>query len=62
MDKALITANDSESAAETIFGDIITPEHLARKMGVSLRTINRWNSLRIGPPRVVVGSVDFLSA
>ncbi len=55
MEKAFFTVSDSEQAAGTVFGDIMTPENLARKMGISLRTLARWNSLRIGPPRVVIG-------
>jgi hypothetical protein len=33
----------------------ITPERLAALLDVSVRTLNRWHAMRIGPPRVKVG-------
>ncbi|MFA9229889.1 MAG: helix-turn-helix domain-containing protein [Microgenomates group bacterium] len=31
------------------------PTDVARHLGVSLRTLNRWHALRVGPPRAKVG-------
>jgi hypothetical protein len=33
----------------------VTAEHLAELLGKSPRTVGRWNSARIGPPRIRVG-------
>jgi hypothetical protein len=33
----------------------ITRENLATELGKSLRTLDRWETHRMGPPRVVVG-------
>jgi hypothetical protein len=36
-------------------------EELAQQLGVSIRTIDRWEALRIGPPRVCVGKTILYS-
>lgn len=41
--------------AATVLDDYFTPEALARVFRKSRRTIDRWDVLRIGPPRIVVG-------
>jgi len=33
----------------------LTPDELARGLGVSVRTLGRWNALRQGPPRISIG-------
>lgn len=35
--------------------DYLERAELARGLGKSTRTLDRWHSLRIGPPRVVIG-------
>lgn len=35
----------------------ITAEQLAAALGVSVRTIQRWEAQRVGPPRVVIGQM-----
>lgn len=35
--------------------EYVTPDSLARSLGVSVRTLDRWNAKRSGPPRTVVG-------
>lgn len=42
----------SEPVANS-FG-LLVPEQLAKVLGVTLRTLQRWEHLRIGPPRVVI--------
>lgn len=37
----------------------VTPPQLAQQLGVSKRTIARWEVQRIGPPRVVIGRQIF---
>jgi hypothetical protein len=51
------TSNTAKSAAPLIAGEYIKPIELARELGVSLRSLARWHSLRVGPPRVVIGRV-----
>src|SRR5208282_2580949 len=38
-----------------ILDGFITREQLAAEFGKSLRTIDRWEVRRIGPPRIIVG-------
>jgi excisionase family DNA binding protein len=40
---------------EKLLQEYLVPEALASQLGVSLRTIYRWNALGYGPPRVRVG-------
>jgi predicted DNA-binding transcriptional regulator AlpA len=35
--------------------DYLERAELARQLGKSTRTLDRWHTLRIGPPRVVIG-------
>jgi predicted DNA-binding transcriptional regulator AlpA len=35
--------------------DYLERAELARGLGKSTRTLDRWHTLRIGPPRVVIG-------
>jgi excisionase family DNA binding protein len=37
--------------------DFFTRESLSKDLGVSVRTIDRWVSLRLAPPRVVIGKL-----
>lgn len=37
----------------------LTPEEMAQQIGVSPRTLSRWQVHRIGPPRVKVGRQVF---
>jgi hypothetical protein len=38
-------------------GEYVTPEQLAQHLGKSTRTLARWHSQRIGPPRCAVGKL-----
>ena len=38
-----------------LLADYLTPDELAAELGKSVRTITRWNSLRVGPPKTVIG-------
>jgi predicted DNA-binding transcriptional regulator AlpA len=46
---------NTKKPATIIADEYIRPVELARELGVSLRSLARWHSLRIGPPRVVIG-------
>ncbi len=35
--------------------DVLTVEQLALELGVGLRTVFRWQALRVGPPSAKVG-------
>lgn len=43
------------ASAPTLLSDYVTPEQLAIELDKSLRTIHRWDRLRIGPPRTMLG-------
>lgn len=34
---------------------LLTPRQLAKELGVSLRSLQRYNDARIGPPRIKLG-------
>lgn len=51
---ALSTARLSASDS-VLLADFLTPIDLARQLGISPRTLARWNAQRIGPPRCKVG-------
>lgn len=38
-----------------ILDGFLRKEELAQRLGVSARTIDRWHTLRCGPPRVSIG-------
>ena len=50
--KPCIDRNLPQSA---FFPDVFSREDLAAALGVSIRTLDRWHRLRIGPPRIEVG-------
>ena len=35
--------------------DLLTPDECAQELDTTRRTIDRWHSRRIGPPRIKVG-------
>ncbi len=39
----------------TVLTDFVTPAGLANELGVCPRTLDRWNVLGEGPPRVKIG-------
>ncbi len=41
--------------AAGLLDDYLTPDQLAEELDKSPRTIARWDSLRIGPPKTLVG-------
>ena len=41
--------------AAGLLDDYLTPDQLAEKLDKSPRTIARWDSLRIGPPKTMCG-------
>ena len=43
------------STSSLLQGDYLEKAELARELGKSMRTLDRWHTLRIGPPRVVIG-------
>lgn len=45
----------SDSRVSTLFTDYLTQAAMAEAIGVSERTLTRWHSLRVGPPRTVIG-------
>lgn len=51
-------AEKPEAVAEQprVLSEYITSNQLAAELGISLETLRRWESKRIGPPRVKIGS------
>lgn len=47
------TYNDPQKIS--LLADILTREQLAAELDVSVRTVDRWHNLRIGPPRIAIG-------
>jgi predicted DNA-binding transcriptional regulator AlpA len=41
--------------SEQLLDGYVSREQLAKELGKALRTIDRWERRRIGPPRVVIG-------
>jgi hypothetical protein len=37
------------------FADLLTREQLAPQLQTTIRTLDRWESLKIGPPRIILG-------
>jgi predicted DNA-binding transcriptional regulator AlpA len=45
----------SDLERSILFPDFLRREELAKELGCSARTIDRWQALREGPPRVRIG-------
>jgi hypothetical protein len=51
-----VSSKSETAAARSIFdAEYLSPEALARNLGISVRTLARWHVLRFGPPRTVAG-------
>lgn len=44
----------THSCQSGFLAGFLTPSQLAQQFGISTRTLQRWEALRIGPPRIVV--------
>ena len=49
----------SEVNGSSLLDDYLTPAQLAEELGKSVRTIDRWGVLRIGPPKTVIGKKPY---
>jgi hypothetical protein len=45
----------SQPAAPNFFADLLTREQLAPQLQTTVRSLDRWESLKIGPPRIILG-------
>ena len=45
--------------AAGLLDDYLSPDQLAEELGKSVRTIARWERLRIGPPKTLIGKKPF---
>ena len=52
---SLLPHEGSRPANQILLGEYLRREELAEQLGVSTRTIDRWHSLRNGPPRIAIG-------
>ena len=50
-----ISDTTDDSARGGILSEYITPEALAAELQISTRTLDRWHSMREGPPRTKLG-------
>ncbi len=50
---------ESEANGAGLLDDYLTPDQLAEELGKSVRTIARWDGLRIGPPKTVIGKKSY---
>ena len=48
------TLPDVPQPQPNFFQDFLSREGLARQLNTTTRTLDRWEALRIGPPRIVV--------
>jgi predicted DNA-binding transcriptional regulator AlpA len=48
------TATEARKRAPT-FDGLLTREQLARQLGLTKRTLDRWGRERIGPPKIKIG-------
>jgi predicted DNA-binding transcriptional regulator AlpA len=51
--------NVDTQKTQGILEGYLRPEEMAQQIGVSTRTLARWQVHRIGPPRVVIGRQIF---
>jgi Helix-turn-helix domain len=47
--------NNTPNFKAAFFAEYFPERELARVLGVSPRTLRRWNERRCGPPRTVIG-------
>jgi hypothetical protein len=52
-----LSALDRSGEVEIAGRRYITADRLARILGVTVRTLNRWNATRSGPPRIKKGKL-----
>ena len=55
VDLAAAPSFQEPSSKQLLLNGYLRREELANQLGVSARTIDRWHTLRCGPPRVSVG-------
>ena len=58
---SLVMHTETNEQTTSPFG-LLTPEQLATYLGVTTRTLQRWEVHRMGPPRVVIGRQVFYRA
>lgn len=55
MTDAKISTQQQEGGSTSLLADYWVQEELAAELNVSIRTLARWHSLRMGPPRTLLG-------
>jgi len=48
-------SDQGKPPAKLVLEGFLRRDELAKQFGLNVRTIDRWEALRIGPPRVCVG-------
>ncbi len=51
----MVGSTDAAGSSRELLAGHLTQAQLAEQLGVTARTLARWHSLRIGPPRVLLG-------
>ncbi len=49
----------TDNTTSPLLADYLTPDELAEELDKSPRTIARWDNLRIGPPKTVIGKKPY---
>jgi hypothetical protein len=62
LDEARVLSSVVEPVVAIPADGFLTPARLARLLGVSVRTLQRWDATRIGPPRCKVGNLILYAA
>ena len=47
----------ADTAGVNLLCEYLTPDQLASQLGVSERTLSRWHTQRLGPPRCAIGKL-----
>jgi predicted DNA-binding transcriptional regulator AlpA len=55
IDSPAASAFQEPSPKQLLLDGYVRRDELAQQLGVSARTIDRWHTLRCGPPRISVG-------
>lgn len=53
--ETVMTQASSEMAAQDIFTDLIAERDLAKGLNIALRTLRRYDALRVGPAKTIIG-------
>jgi excisionase family DNA binding protein len=50
-----VTIGDPAALLPAVLAGFMSPDELAKQLGISVRTLARWHAQRVGPPRCQIG-------